>query len=166
MIIREDHLNGDAAEILLRKILVDGNCLASVPARVSQILSVVRKYHRPRYDKAYAELYADGYEVEDAPKGVIVDHFLGLDAVLNLDGCLIGVDITVNPLEVDGKMRKLSRLKRTLQNFSIEGVVVIYLDVAHSVSKDDEDGIFFRLLDEAEALIDGQKWSTDIEIVL
>lgn len=160
-------LNAAAAEVLVRKIARDGRCFSTVPLKRSQILDLVKLHVPQRYKNVVAGMKRAGCELpEQCSKTVTVDQFLGIDCVIDIDGCLIGIDVTTNDNAVDEKLCKLSRLKDTLQACSIEHVIVLYLDINKTITDDDETIIFFNLLDNAEMLIEQERWSTLVEVIM
>lgn len=159
-------LNSKAAESILRNTAVLGQCLGEVPVSKEDIAYLIQEEHPTRYENALNGMARDGYEGL-CSKQVVTDYMLGIDCVLSVDGELIGVDVTVNPDEVDWKYRKLQQLKDSLQFCGIDRTIVLFLySEEDMVTNEQLYLLLFSLLDTIDVLCDKDRWVDIIEHVM
>lgn len=61
------------------------------------------------------------------PNTVILDYIFGIDAVVNILGYVVAIDVTVNPQEIENKQQKLTRLEPLWQQLGIDKACVCHL---------------------------------------
>ena len=63
---------------------------------------------------------------EIVPNTVILDYVFGIDAVVNVLGFIIAIDVTINSNAIEKKQQKLSRLRPLWQQAGIDKACVCY----------------------------------------
>lgn len=71
------------------------------------------------YYRSQNQIYLS-FDWEQVPSQVILDYVFGIDLVFSYLGYVIAVDVTVNPKTIDGKVRKLHRLKHLWEKLAID----------------------------------------------
>ncbi|MEM8777572.1 MAG: hypothetical protein AAGF26_01610 [Cyanobacteria bacterium P01_G01_bin.49] len=61
------------------------------------------------------------------PSSVILDYIFGIDAVINVLGFIIAIDVTANPKAIGKKQRKLSLLKPLWKQVGIDKACICYV---------------------------------------
>ena len=62
------------------------------------------------------------------PSSIILDYIFGIDAVVNVLGFIIAIDVTVNSNALEDKQHKLSWLRPLWQKIGIDQACVCYLE--------------------------------------
>ncbi|MGB5592485.1 MAG: hypothetical protein WBM62_00400 [Crocosphaera sp.] len=68
------------------------------------------------------------------PSSVILDYIFGIDAVVNILGFVIAIDVTANPNAIEDKQLKLTKLKTLWKQIGIDQACVCYVNNANSTN--------------------------------
>ena len=160
-----NNTNGQAAEIMIKKVIAELGFKPKTPVTYEQVLSEIDNTNIPHFDSAMFHV-ENIYKTFDVPVEILLDHAFGIDCFFEAeDGTVLSLDVTVNgstrAFNHKANVQAWTRNPRKRLGLNNHLLVVLETNKNYNTLTDDEK---WQIIDEIEAAYASNK--QDITIYL